>query len=118
MSYQLVTRPHIKGLSDLKGAKLGISCFGSSSEFATRLLLKKIGVDPKDVAILQIGNESERLVALSFTRIHGSVFNAPFSLCDMGIKFADVVSVREVIEELRTRAGVGTKDQGEKLWKV
>jgi len=33
-------------------------------------------------------------------------------------RFADVVSVREVIEELRTWAGVRTKDQGEKLWKV
>lgn len=113
-----MTRPHIKGPSDLKGAKLGISRIGSSSEFATRLLLKKIGVDPKNAAILQIGDESERLLALSFTRIHGSMFNALFSLCDTGIKFADVVSVREVIEELRTRAGVGTKDQGEELWKV
>ena len=41
MSYQLVTRLDIKGPFDLKGAKLGISRIGSSSEFATRLLLKK-----------------------------------------------------------------------------
>jgi ABC-type nitrate/sulfonate/bicarbonate transport system substrate-binding protein len=35
-------------------------------------------VNPKDVTILQIGNETERLVALKSGNIDASVFNAPF----------------------------------------
>jgi NitT/TauT family transport system substrate-binding protein len=78
MAYQLVTRPQIKSVSDLKGKRFGISRFGSSSEFGVRTLLKRVGIDPKDVTVLQIGNETERLVALKSGSIDASVFNAPF----------------------------------------
>jgi NitT/TauT family transport system substrate-binding protein len=78
MGYQLVTRQDVKKASDLKGKRLGISRFGSSSDFSTKVLLKKIGIDPKEVSILQIGNETQRLVALKAGGIDGSIFNAPF----------------------------------------
>jgi NitT/TauT family transport system substrate-binding protein len=78
MAYQLVTRREIKQASELKGRRFGISRFGSSSEFGLRTMLKTVGIDGKDVAILQIGNEAERLAALKSGAIDGSVFNAPF----------------------------------------
>ena len=78
MGYQLVTRRDIKFATELKGKRLGISRFASSSDFGTRMLLKRVGVDPKDTTILQIGNETERLAALRSGSIDGSVFNAPF----------------------------------------
>jgi NitT/TauT family transport system substrate-binding protein len=78
MGYQLATRPEIKSAADLKGKRLGISRFASSSDFGLRTLLRRLGIDPKDVTILQIGNESERLAALQSGGIDGSVFNAPF----------------------------------------
>ena len=56
MGYQLVTRREVKNAVDLKDKRIGISRFGSSSEFGARVLLKKAGIDPKDVSILQIGN--------------------------------------------------------------
>ncbi len=80
MGYQLVTRPEIKNVGALKGKRFGISRFGSSSEFGVKALLKKVNVNPKEVTILQIGNETERLVALKSGNIDGSVFNAPFGL--------------------------------------
>ena len=78
MGYQLATRREIKSPADLKGKRLGISRFASSADFGTRTLLKRLGIDPKEVTILQIGNESERLAALKSGTIDGSVFNAPF----------------------------------------
>jgi NitT/TauT family transport system substrate-binding protein len=78
MGYQLVTRRDFKNIAELKGKRLGISRFGSSADFGVRTLLKKSGLDPKDVTILQIGNEAERLAALRSGSIDGSVFNAPF----------------------------------------
>src|SRR5258707_4122839 len=65
-------------MAQLKGKRLGISRFRSSADFGVRVLLKKFNVDPKDVSILQIGNEAERLAALKSGNIDGSVFNAPF----------------------------------------
>ena len=78
MGYQVATRRDIKSPADLKGKRLGISRFASSSDFGTRMLLKRLGIDPKEVTILQIGNETERLAALKSGTIDGSVFNAPF----------------------------------------
>ena len=78
MGYQLVTRREFKNVAELKGKRFGISRFASSSEFGLRTMLKKAGVDPKEVTILQIGNEAERLAALKSGGIDGSVFNAPF----------------------------------------
>ena len=78
MGYQLATRRDIKSAADLKGKRLGISRFASSADFGTRALLKRLGIDPKDTTILQIGNEAERLAALKSGSIDGSVFNAPF----------------------------------------
>ena len=78
MGYQLATRPEIKTAADLKGKRFGISRFASSSDFGLRTLLRRLGIDPKDVTILQIGNESERLAALKSGGIDGSIFNAPF----------------------------------------
>jgi NitT/TauT family transport system substrate-binding protein len=78
MGYQLVTRSDIKNAGALKGKKFAISRFASSSDFGLRTMLRTVGVDPKEVTILQIGNESERLAALRSGSIDGSVFNAPF----------------------------------------
>jgi NitT/TauT family transport system substrate-binding protein len=79
LNYQLITRPEIKNIEQLKGKKFGISRFSSSADFGLRALLKKIGVDPvKDVIILQIGDEHARLAAVKAGTIDGTVMNAPF----------------------------------------
>ena len=78
MAYQLVTRPELKKVADLKGKRFGISRFGSSSEFGAERSSEKNWHRSKRCVILQIGNEAERLAALKSGNIDGSVFNAPF----------------------------------------
>jgi NitT/TauT family transport system substrate-binding protein len=79
LNYQLITRPEIKNIEQLKGKRFGISRFSSAADFGLRALLKKVGVDPvKDVTILQIGDEHARLAAVKNGNIDGTVMNAPF----------------------------------------
>ncbi len=79
LAYQLVTRPEIKTVAQLKGTKLGISRFGSAADFGLRAVLKKLGLNPaRDIVILQIGDEPARLAAIKTGRIDGTVMNAPF----------------------------------------
>ena len=81
LNYQLVTRPEIKSLEQIKGKKLGVSRFGSSADFGLRALLKRLGVDPaKDVSIIQIGDEPARIAAIKSGNIDGTVANAPFGI--------------------------------------
>jgi ABC-type nitrate/sulfonate/bicarbonate transport system substrate-binding protein len=79
LNYQLVTRPEIKSVEQVKGKKLGVSRFGSSADFGLRALLKRVGVDPaREVSILQIGDEPARVAAITSGNIDGTVVNAPF----------------------------------------
>ena len=79
LNYQLITRPEIKGIEQLKGKKFGVSRFGSSADFGMRAMLKRVGVDPvKEATILQIGDEPARIAAIKSGNIDGTVANAPF----------------------------------------
>ena len=85
LNYQLITRPEIKSIEQLKGRggdkgkKFGVSRFGSSADFGMRAMLKRVGVDPvKEATILQIGDEPARIAAIKSGNIDGTVANAPF----------------------------------------
>jgi NitT/TauT family transport system substrate-binding protein len=55
--------------SDLKGKTFGISTFGSETDIAISMLLKKLGLTRQDVAVSQIGGSSQRFAALVAGRI-------------------------------------------------
>ena len=65
LPYYLVSQPTIKKPEDLKGKIGGNHIAGTTAEFALRVGLKKIGLDPvKDVNLRVIGGSIERMVAL------------------------------------------------------
>jgi ABC-type nitrate/sulfonate/bicarbonate transport system substrate-binding protein len=71
--FSFITRKEIKKPDDLKGKKLAISRFGSSSDVTTRMLLKFWKLDPdKDVNILQVAGPT-RLPALFSGQIDGTL---------------------------------------------
>lgn len=81
LNYQVVTRPEIKTVEQLKGKKFGVSRFGSSADFGMRAMLRRLGVDPvKEATILQIGDEPARIAAVTSGNIDGTVVNAPFGM--------------------------------------
>jgi NitT/TauT family transport system substrate-binding protein len=71
-------QPSIKKPEDLRGKALGVTSYGSSTDFTVRYLLKKWGVEPdKDVKILQMGGQPEILAGLMAGAINGGVFTSP-----------------------------------------
>ena len=65
LPYYLVSQPSIKKAEDLKGKIGGNHIAGTTAEFALKVGLKKIGIDPlKDVNLRVIGGAIERMVAL------------------------------------------------------
>jgi NitT/TauT family transport system substrate-binding protein len=74
----LMVRPEIKQPEDLKGKSIGVTTFGSLTDFLVRYLAKKKGLNPdKDFALLQIGADAERLIALRQGKIHGATLSHP-----------------------------------------
>ena len=65
LPYYLVAQPGIKKPEDLRGKIGGNHIAGTTAEFALKVGLKKIGIDPfKDVNLRVIGGSIERMVAL------------------------------------------------------
>src|ERR1044071_9157069 len=81
MPYSLYVNGKISDPKRLRGGKIAISRFGSSSDFAARFMVSRLGLDPaKDVTIMQIGNQRERMSALMNGAVEGSVVDAPNTL--------------------------------------
>lgn len=80
LPYSLIVKPHIKRVEDLKGTRLAISRFGSSSDAGLRLALQKLGLNPeKDVTIVQVGGQTERFAALKANTVDGTVVIPPLT---------------------------------------
>jgi NitT/TauT family transport system substrate-binding protein len=74
----LVVRPEIKTTEDLKGKTIGVTTFGSLTDFLVRHLAKKKGLNPdKDFALLQVGGDADRLVALKQGKIPAATLSHP-----------------------------------------
>lgn len=74
----LMVRPDIRKTEDLKGKIVGVTTFGSLTDFLVRHLAKIKGLSPdKDFALLQIGGDAERLLALSQGKIHAASLSHP-----------------------------------------
>ena len=65
LPYYLVSQPAIKKHEDLRGKIGGTHIAGTTAEFALKVALKRLGMDPlKDVHLRVIGGAIERMVAL------------------------------------------------------
>jgi NitT/TauT family transport system substrate-binding protein len=80
---KLLVRPDIKTAEGLKGKRVAISRFGSASDYATLVALEKLGVNPKDVTIVQVGGNLTRLAALSNGTIHATLLSEPLTTIGM-----------------------------------
>ena len=74
---KLIARPEIKKPADLKGKILAVGGFGAANHMALLVALEKIGVNPKEVTIIQVAGGAAQLTALAKGAIHGLMFNEP-----------------------------------------
>src|SRR5215475_11155435 len=79
----------IKSLAEAKGKRIGITQYGTSTDFVTRYALTVNGLDPsKDVQIIQAGPPSTRLAAMQAGQLDISIFSTPekFLAAERGYK--------------------------------
>jgi NitT/TauT family transport system substrate-binding protein len=74
----LMVRPDIKRSEDLKGKTIGVTTFGSLTDFLVKYLARQKGLNPdKDFALLQIGSDSDRFIALQQGKIPAATLSHP-----------------------------------------
>ena len=81
LTFQLYTERGITRPDQFKGKSVGVTRYGSATDFAMRYALDKYGLDSnKEVAILQLGNQPAQLAALEAGKVQGAMLSAPTSL--------------------------------------
>jgi NitT/TauT family transport system substrate-binding protein len=95
--YSLIVKPNFKRLEDLRGSKLAISRFGSSSDAGLRVALQKLGLNPdKDVTILQVGGQTERFAALRAGSVDGTVVIPPLSSAAQRLGYNSLINMTKL----------------------
>src|SRR5712692_10983098 len=75
-AFYIMALPEIKSIDDLKGKSVGVTRFGSSTDFTMRYVLRKQGLEPgRDVTLIQTG---DLFAAVTMLRT-GAIVAAPFS---------------------------------------
>jgi ABC-type nitrate/sulfonate/bicarbonate transport system substrate-binding protein len=75
-AFYIMALPQIKTVEDLRGKTVGVTRFGSSTDFTMRYVLRKQGLQPgKDVTLIQTGD----LFAAAAMLRTGAIVAAPFS---------------------------------------
>jgi ABC-type nitrate/sulfonate/bicarbonate transport system substrate-binding protein len=93
MDYLIVSRTPVRQPSELNGKKFAISSFGSSSEFAARLGLEKVGADPSKVTMVQVGGSPDRIVALKTGAVDATILSATDFVETSGLGFHTLVDL-------------------------
>ncbi len=79
MDNRIFGKKGIKGIKEIK--RLAISRFGSNADFAARFLLQREGMKPDvDVALLQVGNQSNRIAAIETNNADAAILTPPMTL--------------------------------------
>ena len=88
LPYTFVAVGGIRGAEQLKGKKIGISRFGSNTDYVVRLALNQFALPASDVQILQVGGSQARLVAMKSGAIAATVLSPEEALVAQKMGYA------------------------------
>lgn len=94
--FLILSRPEIRVPADLRGKKIAISRYGSSSDTAVRAVVESYKLRPdKDVIILQAGGQTERFAALRAGAVDAAIVSPPLNLAGRALGFNEVIDLSE-----------------------
>jgi ABC-type nitrate/sulfonate/bicarbonate transport system substrate-binding protein len=100
--FSIITAKGIDKPEDLRGKKIGITTFGSATDFALRLALKKWGLKAdSEVSLLQMRGVPEILPGIASGALHGGVLSPP----------TDMIALRAGFKELAYLPRIGISFQ-------
>ena len=104
--FSIVTTKGIDKPEDLRGKKIGISTFGSATDFALRLALKKWNIKAdSEVTILQMRGVPEIMPAMVSGALHGGVMSPPTNMIAIRAGFKELAYLPQAAFPFNTRAG-------------
>jgi len=106
--HTLVTRPHIKTIADLKGKTIAVT-IGAADDFIARHLLRRGGVDPREVTFVNMGGSDTRFPALVTGQIDATPISLPFFVVAKRQGFNLLGTASDVIDMATVGIGTSTR---------
>jgi NitT/TauT family transport system substrate-binding protein len=103
--HTLVARPQIRSIADLKGKTIAVT-IGAADDFVARHLLRRAGIDPREVNFVNMGGSDTRFPAMHLGRIDATPLSLPFFVIAQRQGFTLLGSAADVID--MATVGIGT----------
>ena len=79
--FQMYARPEIKSIADLKGKVIAVTQPAASTDYASRIVLRKNGLEPdKDVRIMYAQDTNNVLNSLNVGNVAAGILSAPLAI--------------------------------------
>jgi NitT/TauT family transport system substrate-binding protein len=97
LAMDLVVQPEIKSVQELKGKRLAVDSFGVYSHTLAEEILRRHGVNPRDVTFMAMGSTPLRLAALQSKSVQATMLGVPHNFMSEESGFTRLVSAQEVV---------------------
>lgn len=74
---RVMARPDIKSPNELKGKRIGVTRYGAASHLVLQLMMRRWGMNPGDVTVMQIGSSPAMVASLDNQGIDAAVLTIP-----------------------------------------
>ena len=97
LTYDIIARPEIKNVNDLKGKKFGVGSLGGTPWMAARLAFEHLGLDEKRdrIQIVAMANQTSRYHALEQGSVDAAILQGNFSRSLKAKGFSVIVDLEQ-----------------------
>ena len=105
----LASHKKITSVQQLRGKKLGVGRFGSATDKVLVMTLKKVGIEPSEVTLLQLGNSALRMIALQQQGIDATILTVEDGLTAKRLGLNVLLDIRQLGIEYPTNEIITTR---------
>jgi ABC-type nitrate/sulfonate/bicarbonate transport system substrate-binding protein len=96
-SWWIFSQPNISRMEELKGKVFGVTRFGTQSDLASRLALRRYGIDPeRDVTMVQTGGPAETVTAMAAGKVQAAAITPPATLLAKRLKLKEILDLSKL----------------------
>jgi NitT/TauT family transport system substrate-binding protein len=109
-NWWIFAQPNISRIEDLRGKIFGTTRFGTQSDLASRIALRRAGIDPeRDITMVQTGGPSETISAMVAGKVHAAAITPPATLQARKVKLKELVDLSKLDVEYHVNGVVTTR---------
>jgi ABC-type nitrate/sulfonate/bicarbonate transport system substrate-binding protein len=109
-NWWIFSQPNINRMEDLKGKVFGTTRFGTQSDLASRIALRRHGLDPeRDITMVQTGGPAETVSAMLAGKVHAAAISPPATLQAKKVKLKELLDLSKLDVEYHVNGVVTTR---------